>query len=171
MKKMIIPALILILFVVVFSLLSIKNKPKPVMAPQIDIALQQKLIKNAYASKMLRLLTRARNIVKAKFMYHSKEKDFFPKKDIFGNAAAVDFYVAQKGLLESIKKEVSDSAAPDKYKPVSAGFTEALDAGIASFDKAIESLQKDDASIMKERPPLAQKCDDLLTEVVLNLQK
>ncbi len=104
-------------------------------------------------------------------MYHSKEKEFFPKKDAFGNAAALDFYSAQKGLLEGIKKEISSGVTTDEFKPAVAKFTEALDAGAAYFDKAIESLQKNDAKIMKERPALLKKCDDLLNGTILSLQK
>lgn len=173
MKKIFIPALILILLVALFSLASVlKNKPKPLRAPQaIDIAYQQQLAKRAYVSKMSRLITRVRSILKAKFMYHNKEKEFFPKKDSFANAAAIDFYTAQKVLLEGIRQEALSIPAADEYKPAVAKFTGALDAGAAYFDKAIQSLQKNDPKIMKERPVLLKDCDDLLNGTILGLQK
>ncbi|MCX5695351.1 MAG: hypothetical protein NTW18_01615 [Candidatus Omnitrophica bacterium] len=133
---------------------------------------QPGLTNAAYVSTMLGFTERIKNIIAAKFMYASKEVAFLPKKDVYGNAAAINYYSAEKSMLEEIKANYSAITPPSGCAQTHEMFSEVLDTAISIFDKAIEANQKDDASIIdKERAPLLKKYEELVSAFNQKLQE
>ena len=127
---------------------------------------------NVYINTMLSLAGNARNIGAGKFIYRNKSVIFISrKKDAYGSEIATNYYSAEKNALEQVRVKYLALVPSPECAAAHKIFGEALDNSIASFNKTVESLNKDDSAIMdKEGAPLARKAQDLLSLAIQKLQ-
>lgn len=166
MKRIGIFGVVVVVFLgLVFFGLKFTHQKKVTTAPK-------PLSKAVYVNTMLSLADKVKNITSGKLICRNKVVTFVPKKDAFGNAVAVNYYSAEKKLLEDVKVAYLASVPIEKYSAISKMFLEVLDNDIAAYNKAIEALEKDDPTIMdKERAPLLKKGEQLLFQVIQALQE
>lgn len=169
--KRITVAMILVLILALTGI-ALAQKSAVVIKSQAKAPAQAALSAVDYATKMLDYANKTKNILNAKFMYSGKEVSFLPKTDKYGNPAAVSYYAAEKNMLGDIKTKISALAVPAELTEIQKMFQVMLDNAIASFSKAIESLQQDSEDIMvKEVPLLTKKAQESLSQVMQKLQE
>lgn len=166
----IIPLLVFVLLgLVMFGLRNYQLKE----AKRTQLA-KEPLKENTYLAKILDMLTSTQKVINAKFVYAGQEVTFIPKADAAGNAAAIAFYQSGKKSLEEMRKKLLAINPPfnAEYMTIKDILNTALSSYIMAYDKAIESLNKDDFNIMKTKmASLLQEGSRFMNQIPKELAK
>ncbi|MDP2924272.1 MAG: hypothetical protein Q8O30_11245 [Candidatus Omnitrophota bacterium] len=144
------------------------EKPK-VKSPE-EINAQEE---NAYLAKVMEIALAARNICDSKMVIDGQEVNFAPKANAATWKALKGYYEGKKAILENLQREFQKiTVVSPQFRKIHESLQKVLDYAVAAYEKAIESLEKDDITILdKDAVSLLNQSVDLVLNIVHSLKK